>query len=46
MTGHHVDMKADVDYHEALYVLPTFGERTDVWEAIEMDKPEDTHQRL
>lgn len=30
MTEHHVDMKADVDYHETLYVLPTSGERTDV----------------
>lgn len=30
MTEHHMDMKADVDYHETLYVLPTFGERTEV----------------
>lgn len=30
MTGHHVDTQADADSHETLYVLPIFGERTDV----------------
>lgn len=50
MTGYHVDMKTDVDYHVTMEHYGKFFlhlvEEQMPCEAIDMDKPKDTHQKL